>query len=299
MKKIILLAMLAVVSATQAAETIKIYSPYSAAHSGTPALFRTIDQANLDQNKYKFVVEFKPGGNQLIAVNSIQPDNTLAIIAPAFVDHVNNGVLNQNDYIPVHALGDACWAVVTNKSFNGAKQFNVGGVGFGNAAHLTALSLGDKHGFNVNYVVFKSNNDALVNMAGDNGIEMVIDKYENYQALKTKNDKLNMVAASCPSRLPQAPNIPTLKELGIDAPFIFNITIAHKNMDPVKRQELSTILNQTTKKIGAEEIFKLSAMRPPMFDNISTDVFYQQSLKIVSDLQKKHKSKLVQDNSNK
>jgi tripartite-type tricarboxylate transporter receptor subunit TctC len=84
-----------------------------------------------------------------------------------------------------------------------------------------------------------------------------------------------MLAASCPVRLPQQPKIKTLKELGIDAPYVFNIIIAHKDMPATKRREISAILDSAVSRIGADEIFKLSAMRPPQFDNISTEKFYQ------------------------
>jgi tripartite-type tricarboxylate transporter receptor subunit TctC len=274
-----------------ATETIKIYSPYSPGHSATPALFKIVDEANASQNIYKFTVEFKPGGNQIIAVKSLDA-NSLAIIAPAYVDNLETGKLVESDYVPVHAFGDACWAVVINKPFQGQKEFVVGGVGFGNAAHLTALALGDKYKFDVRYIIFRSNNDALVNMAGNNGVEFVIDKYENYLALKTKNPKMTAVAASCPNRLPQAKNIPTLKELGIDAPFIFNIAIAHKDMPVAQRKSLGAILDNATLKVGAEEIFKLSAMRPPIFDNTSAEESYKNSVNLVRKLQSKHKEKI-------
>ena len=106
-------------------------------------------------------------------------------------------------------------------------------------------------------MIFKSNFDALVNMAADNGVELVIDKYEGYQNLKSKNAKLQMVAASCPTRLPQEPNIKTLAELGINAPYIFNITVAHKNMPDSRRRAISIILDQATEKVGEHKIFEL------------------------------------------
>lgn len=275
-----------------ASEIIKIYSPYSPGHSATPALYKVIEEANKSQNIYTFVVEFKPGGNQVIAVKSINPDNSLAIIAPAYVDNITTGKLNESDYVPVHAFGDACWAVVTNKPLTNAKEFTVGGVGFGNAAHLTALALGEKHKFKVRYIIFKSNNDALINMAGDNGVEFVIDKYEAYEALKTKNPKMNMVAASCPTRLPQEPKIKTLKEQGINAPYIFNIAIAHKDMTTARRVAIGNILDNATKQVGEAEIFKLSAMRPPLFDGVTADEFYKKSVKLVKDLQSKYKAEI-------
>ena len=273
-------------------EIIKIYSPYNAGHSGTPALQRIVEQANASQSIYTFVVDFKPGGNQLIALKSVTPENSLAIIAPSYVDGIASGKINERDYIPIHALGDACWAVVTNKPLERQKEFVVGGVGFGNSAHLTALALGEKYQFAVRYIIFKSNYDALVNMAGNNGIEFVIDKYEGYEALKTRNPKMNIVAASCPNRLPQNPRAKTLKELKIDAPYIFNITVAHKDMDSTRRQAIGAILTDATRKIGSEEIYKLSAMRPPVFDNISAQEFYTKSINDIQRLQKKYKDKI-------
>lgn len=286
-----LFALLVFFTSAVSAETIKIYSPYSPGHSATPALHRVVDEANASQSIYKFIVEFKPGGNQIIAVKSLD-ENSLAIIAPAYVENVESGKLNETDYIPIHAFGDACWAVVTNKPLKGQTEFVVGGVGFGNAAHLTALALGDKYKFNVRYIVFKSNNDALINMTGNNGVEFVIDKYESYEALKTKNPKLQMVAASCPTRLKQAPNVKTLKQLGVDAPYIFNITVAHKTMSETRRKAIAMILNNATTKVGEHEIYNLSAMRPPQFDNVTAEEFYVKSVGQVKTLQAKYKDKI-------
>ncbi len=291
MKQLLFVLSMLISSLAHASETIKIYSPYSPGHSGTPALLRIIDEANTSQNLYKFNLEFKPGANQLLAVRALD-ERSLAIIAPAYVENVQEGKINERDYVPVHAFGDACWAVVTNKPLSGAKEFTVGGVGFGNAAHLTSLALGEKYKFDVRYIVFKSNNDALVNMAGNNGVEMVIDKFENYESLRTKNPSMNMIAASCPKRLPQAPNVKTLKELGIDAPYIFNIMMAHKDMPVARREVIKKILNDATVKLGDKEIFKLSAMRPPVFDNIDVEKFYETSISTVKRLQTKHRDKI-------
>lgn len=277
-----------------ATENIKVYSPYSPGHSATPAMLKIIDEANSSQNIYKFLLEFKPGGNQIIAVKSLDPQNSLAIIAPAFVENLASGQLSEQDYSPVYALGDACWAVITNKPLRAQKEFVVGGVGYGNAAHLTALALGEKHKFSVRYIVFKSNNDALINMVGDNGIEFVIDRFEGYNNLKSKNSKLTMIAASCPTRLPQAPNVPTLKEMGVAAPYIFNIIIAHKDMPRGRKVAIAKILEAATDRIGDDEIYKLSAVRPPQFDRVSAEQFYNKSISTVKTLQNKYKAQIEQ-----
>jgi len=131
-------------------------------------------------------------------------------------------------------------------------------------------------------------------MAGDNGIEFVIDRFESYMALQTKNVKMNMIAASCPNRLPQAPSIPTLKEMGIAAPYIFNIIIAHKDMPRGRQVAISRILESATDKLGAEEIYKLSAVRPSQFDKTSAEDFYKKSVSTVRSLQSKYKIQIEQ-----
>lgn len=290
-KTLLATAFLAIGFSSHAAETITIVNPYGPSHSATPATLRILKEANALQNEFEFVVDYKPGGNQVIAVKQMDtsPNNRLAIIAPAYVENTSNGKLNRADYVPVHALGDACWAVISNKgneaggiaSLRGEKEIIVGGVGIGNAAHLTSLLAGEKFGFRVKYIVFKSNNDALVNMAGNNGVNFVIDRIESYESFKTANPNLQILAASCPKRLAGVPNVKTLKEQGIDAPYIFNITVANKAMPVAKRERISKILNDATARVGEAEINQLSGMSPPMFSKIGTDKFYTDSIATV------------------
>ena len=292
MRKFLLSLLLAgCATIAQSAENIKIYSPYSPGHSATPALLKVVDEANNAQDVYKFSVEFKPGGGQTLALRVLD-ENSLGIIAPAYVDNINQGKIVESDYVPVHAFGDACWAVVTNRPLGPNQQFTVGGVGFGNASHLTALALGRKYKIDVKYVIFKSNYDALVNMTGNNGVEFVIDKYESYATLKTQNSRLNMVAASCPKRLPQAPDVKTLKEMGVDAPYIFNITVASRTMSHPRRLAIARILDTATLKVGADEIYRLGALRPPVFDGVTAEAFYKTSVNAVRTLLVQYKDKI-------
>ena len=299
MKKLLLaLSLFGTVSAF-AAETISVQNPYGPSHSATPAQLRIFKEANAMQSDFEFVLEYKPGGQQVIAVKAMDasPENRLAIIAPAYAENTAAGKLNRADYVPVHALGDACWAVISNKgdekagvaSLKGESNIIVGGVGIGNAAHLTSLMIGEKHGFKVKYVVFKSNNEAVVNMTGNNGINFAIDAIESYESFKTQNPNLQLLGASCPKRLSGAPNIKTLKEQGIDAPFIFNITVANKAMPEAKRKQIAAILTEATKRVGQEEILKISGMSPPQFRGITTEQFYTSSITSLDNLLAKFK----------
>ena len=109
-----LLVILAVCTSVSAREIITVYSPYSPSHAGTTATRKVFDVANAAQHKYQFILEFKAGAQGVLALKEIEenPANKLAIIFAAFVDNVEKKLINESDYVPVHALGDACWAVV-------------------------------------------------------------------------------------------------------------------------------------------------------------------------------------------
>ena len=105
---------------------------------------------------------------------------------------------------------------------------------------------------------------------------------------------MQMLAMSCPKRHPEAPNVKTLIEQGVTAPYVFNTVVAGRAMPEDKRQELGKILDQATIQIGAEEIRRLSDMRPPIFDNVSVDDFHRQNVSTVRALRQKHKSAITE-----
>lgn len=298
MKLIVVFLGLFLGQVTQARDIITIVSPYSASHSGTPALFKIVEQANAQQSIYQFIVEFKPGAEQLLAVRYAdeQPQSRLTIVAPKYVEHTFSGKLNQNNYVPVFALGDACWAVITNvgdekrgvSSLRGQKELTVGGVGFGNSAHLTALQLGEKYGFSVRYVPFRSNFDALILLAGDQSVNMVLERVSNAQQMKIKNPNVKILGMSCPIRHPDVPNVKTLKEQNIQAPYVFNIIVANTNMPLPRRTAINQILENATRTAGEQTIQKISDMRPPMFDQVNLNTYYNNSIATVGSLLKKH-----------
>lgn len=274
MKKFVCIFVLFVASLSAAQETIKIFSPYNASHSGTPAMLRVIDQANQQQSTYQFILEFRPGGNQLTALQAMN-NRTLSIIAPAFAEHVSSGAVRQEDFVPVITLGEACWAVIVNQPFAEMREIMVGSVAPGNAAHLTALTIGERFQRPVVYVGFKSNNDAVVNIAGNHGVNMAIDRYETYESVKSSNPRMHVFAASCASRLPKAPDIPTLKEMNIDVPLVFNIVVAPRSMDPALRSAVTGILQTALQRVGSQEIFQLSGMIVP---NERPEQYYTRSI---------------------
>jgi len=294
MKKLLFVILMLLSNSIFAREKISIFFPYSPSASSTPAMLRLVDEANKFQSDYTFILEFKPGANQTLALKAmdLDPKDSLALIAPAYVENYRSKVIDQNNYIPVWAMGDACWAVFTNvgdtargiKSLSGIKELVIGGVGFGNSSHLTGIMLGEKFKFDTRYIIFKSNTDALVNMVGNNGVSMAVDKIEGYASFKPKNNNLQVLAVSCPSRMSAMPEVKTLKEQGISAPSVFNILVANKSMDEYKRTKLRAILTLAAERMGSDAFMKLSGMSPPQFNGISHDEFYSRSIAIFDSL---------------
>lgn len=304
MKKIFLILGLLCINPGHSAELIRIQTPYTASHSGTPAMLRIMDVANQQQKNYSFILEFKPGGNQVIAVKQMDqdPQHSLAVVAASFVENVELGQLKAEDYVPVWSLGDACWTVMSTKS-NGVSEVRglqntqeiiVGTVGFGNATHLTALQIGKKYNIPVRLVPFKSNFDAVVNMAGNNGVTFGIDTPEAFENFRTKNDQLRMLAVSCNQRLPDYPRVKTLREQGIVAPAVINIVVANTAMPAEKRKQLGKILEQATDQIGETEIRKLSGFIPPQFERVSAQEHFTKSTELIGRLRNQFEKEIKQ-----
>ena len=303
MKKLILLLSALISTTTWSAELIKIQTPYTASHSGTPGMLRIIEQANKSQSDYTFVLEFKPGGNQIIAVKQmdVSPGNSLAIIAASFVENVETGQLRQSDYVPIFSLGDACWAVLSTSSngtagiagLKNTQELIVGTVGFGNATHLTSLLIGEKFNIPVKLVPFKSNYDAVVNMVGNNGVNFGIDKSEAYENFKDRNKDMRMLAVSCSKRFADYPDVPTLKEQGITAPSVLNIVVANAQMPEYKRIRLGETLIKATNDIGEIEIKKISGFVPPQFIGITAQQHFDQSVTLITNLRQKFNKEII------
>jgi tripartite-type tricarboxylate transporter receptor subunit TctC len=301
MKKLLLVLFLAVSNMATATETIRLQTPYTASHSGTPIMLKILETANQLQKSYVFVLEFKPGGNQTIAVKQMDQDpaHSLAIIAASFVENAENGQLNPKNYVPVWSLGDACWTVLSVVSSNGsvsglqsAKELVVGTVGFGNATHLTALQIGKRYNIPVRLIPFKSNYEAVVNMVGNHGVTFGIDTLQAYEAFQSKNPQLRMLAVSCSKRLPEYPEIKTLREQGILAPSVINIVIANTAMPESRRRHLAHILEQAAAQIGETEIRRASGFNPPQFDNITVQEHFTKNMDLIGRLRNQFKKEI-------
>jgi tripartite-type tricarboxylate transporter receptor subunit TctC len=287
-----------------AQEVITVYSPYSAGHGGNVAFQKVLERANTEQKKYAFVMELKPGAQGVIALTTMNdhPQSRLAIIHAAFVDNIESGTIKEEDYRPVHSIGDACWAVISStatrssdlSSVKGTGEITVGTVGVGNVSHLTAMAIAEKYGLSSRLIVFKSNYDAVVNMAGNNGINFGIERISVVKQFEKINPKIKAIAMSCPTRYSADSKLKTLKEQGIDVPSVFNIVMANHVMSEEKRINIGKILDQATKSVGLKEIQQLSDMRSSVFDNVTVTDFYNKRIASIQYLRNKYRNEINQ-----
>jgi tripartite-type tricarboxylate transporter receptor subunit TctC len=287
-----------------AKEIVTLYIATAPNQPNAALYIKTILVANTIQDNYEFQIEFKPGANGTIALKTmdIYPSNRLATVAPAFVENAKQGLINESDYIPISSQGDACWAIITNigdtktgiESLNGVKEVVVGGTGFGNASHITAIMLGEKYGFNVRYIVYKGNFDALVNMVGTGDINFVIERVSNFKNFKTRNPNLQILGINCPTRSSAMPDIKTLREQGIDSPSIFFAIVANVKMPADRRKELSVILQNAQAQLGPKVFDDISDLVPPQFSKppLSVENFFEKRVSQMKYLTHKYKDKI-------
>jgi tripartite-type tricarboxylate transporter receptor subunit TctC len=291
-----------------AQEVITVYSPYSAGHGGNAAFQKVLERANVQQKKYVFVMDLKPGAQGAIALTTMNehPQSRLAIIHAAFVDNIESGIIKEEDYRPVHSIGDACWAVISSSatrsedisSLTGTGEITVGTVGFGNVSHLTAMAIAEKYGLSSRLIVFKSNYDAVINMVGNNGINFAIERMSIVKQFEKLNPKIKAIAMSCPTRYSADPKLKTLKEQGIDVPSVFNIVMSNYNMPKEKQITIGKILDQATKSVGLKEIQQLSDMRSSVFDNVDATEFYNKRMASIRYLRNKYRNEISQSKGN-
>lgn len=303
MKKIFLLLCM-LPSFVFAKELITIQFSASASQPNYAPYLKTLDIANKMQDKYQFILEPKPGANGALALKAMDqsPNNRLATVAPAFVENAKQGLINESDYTPVAAQGDACWAVITNvgdtakgiESLKGQKEITVGGTGYGNAAHITAIILGEKYGFKVRYVVYRANFDALVQMAAGVPINMVVERVQNYQTFKEKNPNLQILGINCPRRSALMPNIKTLREQGVETPTIFMATVANIKMPKERRDEISKILLTAQAELGEKHLLDSADMFAPQFSRppVSVEDFFTRRVSQMHYLTTKYKEQI-------
>ncbi len=284
-----------------ATETIMIRSPYDHNHAGNPALQAIIAVANRGQDQYNFIMMSHPGGQGTVAIGKVDPQKDLVLIHPSFVQNYMAGLINQKDWIPVGALGDACFLLISQQGTarEGIRSLKkssgphmIGIVGLGSATHLLALEITAHTGVTIEPVLFKSAGEAVLTLISQNELTMTVGNINQFRTVVSKKNTAITLGAFCPARHPDMPEVATFNEQGIKTPLVFNILMAHTDMSKTKKKQLAKIWDQAVKEVGKDKIFAMSGFVSPHFDNIGIDDYARQRIMAMQDALLKHKNQV-------
>lgn len=273
-------------------ESIIFRTPLDAKFGGNASLNKIIMTANTIQNKYNFVFVPTPGGQGVVTLNTIDrnPTTEVSMIHASYVQNSRDHLVNPEKYVPIsNILGEQCTVLVSRegnakqgiKSLAQSKKHLIfGTVGVGSVSHITAINISKYINRDITTVPFKSLGEASLLLVGDHDLTMVLLSDRDYDNIKDKNPSLKVLAASCPTRHPNFPNVLTFQEQGLDVPTVFNLVVANKNMPEIKRNEIGKILTDALYAVGEQEIFTSSGFRPPR-RQVTPQEFYEQRLSVM------------------
>ena len=172
MKKLLSVLLTSFILSAQAAETITLIYAWGPGDS-VANYHRTIaNEANKLQDKYNFVLDFRPGAGGAIASNYVlKESNTILAHSTAFFVRPNVYPNESYDLTQFKELYVHCMApmAVTSSKFKTWKDvpantnITVGISGLGVTTHLAALQLQQKYP-SMNIIPFKSTTDSMLSM---------------------------------------------------------------------------------------------------------------------------------------
>jgi len=234
--RFLLVALVALPAAAQEWPThvVKFVSPYPPGGSVDP-LARILAAKLSESLKQQFIVENRTGASGVIGTDYVAksaPDGYTFVFI--FDTHSVHQALNPNlpfepvkDFAPVMIVGTAPMAITTApskpyKTFGdvlaAAKAkpdtISMGNVGNGSLAHLTTIVLNQAAGVHFVPVPYKGGGPLSTDLMGGQ-IDLAMASTAA-QAQHVRNGKMRALALTGDKRSHTMPDVPTLKELGID-----------------------------------------------------------------------------------
>lgn len=231
----ILLGSLLAVGATAVyAENIVINVPYPPG-GAADRLARVIAQGLTEDKGYQVLVENRPGAGAQVAMNQLKKAKNKDDIVLILSDHsaftLNEKLYKKLNYSvkqdikPVTLLAEAPIFLLTksNHDLDTAEKFleaaktkklTYGAPGIGTGTHLTGAMLNQSLQANLTFVPYRGAAPALIDLVG-NQLDFMFDVLAGSQAFLEDN-QLSLLAIAAPERNKLKPDVPTLKELGVD-----------------------------------------------------------------------------------
>ncbi len=214
---------------------------HAGAGGGSDIFSRTLAAAN-DKEKYfpqPIVVENKPGGSGAIAFAYVAgKKGDPYFMLTAVTSFLTTPILRKSqviykDFTPIANFAfDEYMVIVKAESKYKAmkdivadakanpKKITVGGTQLGSSDSICAYLIEKAAGVQLNYIVFNSGGEVNAALLGGHIDVAVANPGEALEL--TKANKVRTLGVFAEKRLAGAPDVPTLKELGIDAQYVQN-----------------------------------------------------------------------------
>jgi len=273
MKKIFafLLASLTVLSAT-AAETITVWYGWSPSDVAANFSRTIVEEANRGQNKYLFILDFKPGAGASIAAQHVaKTPNTILATSTAFWIRPNffPGEYRVEDFREIMPNCDAPLEVVSKrykswKEVPTDRPLTIGVSGLGITTHLVATEVAKKYP-QLLVVPFKSTTESTLSALGGQTDFSVNFMGDGDQYINSTNEKLRMYALGITGSTPNS-GIATLVSQGfpktlsqMNAPS--HLVVAN-SMPEDKFKEIRAILVRAGNTAAAKKAFSVDHCSP-------------------------------------
>jgi tripartite-type tricarboxylate transporter receptor subunit TctC len=272
LKFIASLCLAAMVASTQAQvypdRPIKIIVPQAAA-SGADVLARMLADALGPRLGQSVVVENRPGANGILAANALKSDTSaghVLMLAGYSVLTLNPSLYKNLSYEPfkdfsfIAPIAETRFVLLASlqsglhrmdeliaKAKAQPGRVNYASAGAGNSSHLAAEMLMDRLGITMTHVPYKGSTPILTAMmAGEVDVTVGI---PNSSAQLVKAGKLTAIAALGAERLPEFPDVPTLRELRLDVPDMpgWYALMGPSNMAPANVAKLNALVQDFLK----------------------------------------------------
>lgn len=205
MKKILAILLSTFALTVYSAENVTIIYSWSAADTAANYYRAMAESANKAQQKYNFLIDYKPGaGGAIAAAHVAKTPNTILATSSAFFIRSNlypESGYNQDNYkelLPV-CFGPFGISSAKYKSWKEVpkdKRLTIGMSGMGTTTHLTAIQIANRYP-NIDIIAFKSTSDAVMSaLSGqtDFAVNLLGDttQYEKENSTKSRMYVLGM-----------------------------------------------------------------------------------------------------------
>jgi putative tricarboxylic transport membrane protein len=246
-------------------DTITMVVPFSAGGSGD-IMTREIAKISEDMFGQKIVVENKDGGSGSIALNHVLKKEAdgytiLNHSSTLPLTMASGGIpFKPEDITPIATMVSnyQVLAVPADSQFKTFEDFvayakdhpgelDVVSSQTNGTNHVFALKIMDGSGIDLNYIAYDGGGEALTRILGGNG-DAIASSGEVVQQ-QVESGELRLLGVSSTERIPQHPDVPTFKEMGlerIDDELIWRGYFVKPGTPPEAIEKITEVLKQVT-----------------------------------------------------